>query len=117
MNLLKAFFGGGSTVAYVVLFAIVGGVWLKYDLTMKDNTKLKADNERLEEANIAKDGTIASQARQGNRKAQAGKDLDNAESNINQVPDSNKCAGSEPIIIALDQLRVKQSGDQTDNPD
>lgn len=117
MKFIKLFFSGGSTVAYVILFAAIGGVWLKYDMTMKANVKLEARNTKLEAASLAKDGTIASQARQGERKADSQKDLTNAENNINAAQDSRQCANSEPIVIALDQLRVKQSGEQADNPD
>ncbi len=114
--LVKAFFGGGSTVFYVVLFAIIGGVYLKYDMTMKANKRLKNEIEEVKAASLAKDGTIASQARQGERKSQAREDLNNAEQAIIQAQDSNQCANSEPIRIALEQLLNKQSRKQANNP-
>lgn len=96
---------------FVILFAVVGGIYIKYDMTMKANKRLKTEITEIKAASLAKDGTIASQARQGERKANSQAELNDAESKINAVPDSQLCANSEPIKVALDQLRAKQVAD------
>ena len=109
--LLKALFGGGSSYIYLIGAGVLIGGYFYVTGLQRKVVNLKEDLRTEQAENLAKDGTIASQARQGERKANSQKDLSNAESNINEVEDSNKCAQSEPIIIALDQLRAKQGAD------
>ncbi len=77
--LAKALFGGGSSYIYLIGVGVILSGWFYVTGLQKKVVGLK-DELRVEKAeSLAKDGTIASQARQGERKAAAKRDLSDAE--------------------------------------
>lgn len=103
--MLKSFFGGGSTIAYVMLAAAIGGVWLKYDLTMKANVKLELERDEWKSNALGSKNALYTQAAQANRQANSQKDLNDAKDAISSAPDSHHCGASEPIVVGFEWLR------------
>ena len=115
--LIKAFFAGGSTYAYIVLAAIVGAFLLERGHMKRENAALELQRDTYKAESLAKDTTIASQARTGARRSNANAQQQKTEDAILAATDGRHCGASEPIVIALDGLRIKQSSTAPDNPD
>ena len=118
MSIVKGLFGGGSLGVYLVMLTAAGGFYFHYKGIKKNLAKAEARVELLEAESSAKSDTIASQARQNQRKADSSVKQQEDEDAISSTTDSNQCSTSEPIIVTLERLRDEwQRRHPTYNPD
>lgn len=115
--ILKNLFGGGSSILYVIFAAAIGGLWLKNDLTMKENAKLEQERDEWKSTALGAQNAIITQAIQSTRQTATQKDLQDADKLIAAVPDSRHCAASEPIAVAFEWLRDYRTGRAEADPD
>lgn len=116
-GILKGLFGGGSSIVYVAFAGIALGGWFHYQDVKADRDRYEQERDAAVAQSLAKDQTIASQARTGARRAEANAEQSQAEEAIHAVPDTIHCAASEPVVVALDVLRKRARDAAADHPD
>lgn len=115
MAAIKAFFGGGSTVLYVLLGMIVLGMYANYKLVLKENTRLvTANNDLIATVNgqAVAMGTIELQQQRSGKNAA---DKQDSEEALEDVKDTNVCTNSDPVRVTLDWMRDRRSSAEIDS--
>jgi hypothetical protein len=104
LKMVKLFFGGGSTIAYLLLGSAVLGVYLEYRHTKKQNAKLEIQVEQQQAAIEGKDLTIRTQAQTQQRRANQRGLSNEANAQINDTVDGDGCLSSESTRAYLGWL-------------
>lgn len=109
-KLISGFFGGGSTVLYVLLGMLVLGMYANYKLVLKENARLVTANETLTATVSGQANAMNTMGAQQQRGKDNAKDKADSEDVLDDVKDSNVCTNSDPIRVTLDWLSTRRGG-------
>jgi len=117
---IGGFFGGGSTVLYVLLGTLVLGMYANYKLVLKENERLVDTNKTLTAAVAGHKNAAVTTGKQHARGKENDKDKDDHNNTLDGVEDTNGCTNSDPIRVTLDWLQSRRGGGtdpDSDKPD
>lgn len=100
--ILIGLFGGGSSLIYVMLAALIGACYLEYKDAKSDAVQMEQERDEWKSTALGNQSAIITLSQQSARKTTHQKENENAVQTIHAVPDARHCAASDPIRASLD---------------